>query len=101
VAARKALRLDWSPAAERNLENQLNYIARHNPSAAGRVLGRIEAGIERLLDFPESGRAGRVRGLRELVVTGTPYVIVYRLKADVVTIVRVLHGAQRWPPGRG
>ena len=35
---------------------------------------------------------------RELVIAGTPYVLVYRADPDVVRIIRFLHGAQRWPP---
>jgi toxin ParE1/3/4 len=34
---------------------------------------------------------------RELVVSGTPYIVVY-LISDDVELIRVLHGAQQWPP---
>ena len=44
------------------------------------------------------GRAGEPEGTRELVVTGTPYVLQYRLRPELVEIVRVLHGAQLAPP---
>lgn len=53
--------------------------------------------MERLCDFPLSGRAGRARGTRELVVAPTPFVVVYTVAEDVV-VLRVLHGARRWPP---
>ncbi len=36
-------------------------------------------------------------GTRELVVTGTPYVIAYRVEAHAVVVLRVMHGARRWP----
>ena len=42
-------------------------------------------------------RTGRVPLTRELIVGGTPWIIVYRVRADVVEIIRVLHGAQSWP----
>jgi addiction module RelE/StbE family toxin len=59
----------------------------------------IERSVRRLVDHPQSGRPGRVEGTRELVVPGTPYVIVYRVEADqIIVVLRVLHGAQRWPP---
>ena len=46
------------------------------------------------------GRSGRVEGTRELVISRTPYLVVYRFEevADQILIVRLLHGAQRWPP---
>lgn len=51
--------------------------------------------------MPLLGRAGRVSGTRELVVPGLPYVVVYLLEGDdldgVVAILRIIHGAMRWP----
>ena len=44
-------------------------------------------------------RPGRVQGTRELVVPATPFIVVYRIEATGVVILRVLHGAQKWPPG--
>ena len=43
------------------------------------------------------GRSGRVIGTRELVVSGTPYVIPYRVKEDRLEWIAVFHGKQRWP----
>ena len=43
------------------------------------------------------GRKGRVEGTRELVIAGTPYIVPYRVRDDVVQIITVLHNAQRWP----
>jgi len=33
------------------------------------------------------------------VVTGTPFILVYQAQGGGVRILRVLHGAQRWPEG--
>lgn len=60
----------------------------------------IEAAVSQLVRMPRSGRAGKVAVTRELVVPRTPYVIVYRVYTDRVVILRLLHGAQRWPPHR-
>ena len=59
----------------------------------------ILASISHLDHFPELGRPGRVAGTRELVVRGSPYLAVYELYGPDVAILRVLHGAQLWPPG--
>jgi plasmid stabilization system protein ParE len=32
-----------------------------------------------------------------LVFTPLPFVVVYRVKQEIVEIARVLHGAQQWP----
>ena len=46
---------------------------------------------------PYLGRPGRITGTRELVFSGTFYLAAYRIEADVVVILAVIHGAQRWP----
>jgi toxin ParE1/3/4 len=47
--------------------------------------------------FPNRGRAGRIAGTRELVVSGTPYIVAYRVASDRTIVLRILHAARRWP----
>jgi plasmid stabilization system protein ParE len=65
-------------------------------AAAGQV-ARIVKAVATLPEFPQSGRPGRRAGTRELVVAKTPFVVAYRVRGDLVEILRVLHGARRWP----
>lgn len=91
------MRIEWLPEAQRNLTGQLDWIAERNPWAAIDMGDAIHAAVSRLADYPTMARPGRVTGTRELVVVGTPYIVVYRIEASAVVILRVLHGAQRWP----
>ena len=91
------MRLVWSPQAVRDADDLTAYIARDNPVAAIEVRDRIEQLVEGLLDYPRMGRPGRVPGTRELVISRTPYLVAYRVAGDTITVLRVLHGAQRWP----
>jgi toxin ParE1/3/4 len=91
------VRVRWLPGARANLTAIAEYIARDRPSAAEGVYQAILRQVGRLAEYPRSGRRGRVKGTRELVVSGTPYIVVYRVFAGDVTILRVLHGAQQWP----
>jgi toxin ParE1/3/4 len=50
-----------------------------------------------LPDNPEMGRPGRVPGTRELVIPSTPFIVPYRLDGNTIQILRVFHGARRWP----
>ena len=68
-----------------------------NPAVAVLVDERIVAAVRRLIDFPASGRVGRIAGTRELVIGGTPYVAAYAITEAWVRVLRVLHGAQEWP----
>ncbi len=91
------MRIEWLPEAARNLTAQLEWIAEHNLWAAIDMGDAIHAAVSRLAAHPAMARPGRVAGTRELVVVGTPYIVVYRVEASAVVILRVLHGAQRWP----
>jgi toxin ParE1/3/4 len=87
----------WARAAIRDLDSAREYIARVNRDAAREIALRIVDASERIIQFPEIGRTGRMKGTRELVVSGTQYLIVYRLKKTAVHFLRVLHGRQEWP----
>lgn len=91
------VRIDWLPAAQRDRANQLAYVAKRNPRAALEMGDAIDAAVLRLIDHPHSARKGRVGRTRELVVTKTPYVVIYRVADAAIVILRVLHGAQQWP----
>ncbi|MGO9519163.1 MAG: type II toxin-antitoxin system RelE/ParE family toxin [Candidatus Korobacteraceae bacterium] len=80
-----------------DLDAEAGYIAGDNPRAAERIVDDIFAATDRLASFPAMGRPGRVLGTRELVVSNTPYIVAYRVRGHVVEIIRVLHGARRWP----
>jgi toxin ParE1/3/4 len=43
------------------------------------------------------GRIGRVATTREYVVTGTPFLFVYRVEPSKIVILRLLHTAQNYP----
>lgn len=92
------MNIEWLPEAARNLTTQIDWIAERDPWAAIDVGDAVHDAVSRLGAYPTIGRPGRVTGTRELVVVGTPYVVVYRIERTVVLVLRILHGAQRWPP---
>ncbi len=91
------MRIRWLRAALGNLQQEAEYIAQEDPAAALRVVGRIGDAVRYLEDHPSMGRAGRVPGTRELVVSGTPYIVPYRVRGQDVEILRVFHTARKWP----
>jgi plasmid stabilization system protein ParE len=50
-----------------------------------------------LIRFPELGRLGRIPGTRELLAH-RHYFLIYRIREDVVQILRLLHTSRQWPP---
>jgi len=91
------VRVKWTRAANRDLNSVAEYIGRDNPDAAVDTVLKIIQQVDMLADHPGLGRPGRVEDTRELVVTGLPYVVPYVHKRDTVTVLRVLHGAMKWP----
>ena len=94
----KPLKVRWLKQALANLEAEAEYISRDSHAAAQRLVMAIEQAVQLLASHPALGRAGRVEGTRELVVTGTPYIIPYRVREDRVELLRVFHAARKWPP---
>lgn len=91
------MRLKWSAYALTDRDDIFSYIENESPRAAVSVDDRIAGAARHLINYPESGRIGRVPGTRELIVSGTPYIAAYALNEDTVRILRVLHGAMQWP----
>lgn len=97
------MKILWRDEARMELKRAIRYIADRNSSAALGTSERIRRGVSLLAEHPHMGRAGRVDNARELVIAGTRYVIVYTVDttADVLVILRVLHGRQLWPDDSG
>ena len=91
------MRLRWEADAVIDLSDLRNYIAEDNPSAAHKVACRIIEKVNFLKDQPFLGGPGRIHNTREIVVTNTPYTIIYHLSPDTITILRVFHQARQWP----
>jgi len=92
------VKVRWSAESIDDLAALRAFIAAESPASAIRIARQISETVETLLsENPEIGRPGRVPDTRELVVARTPFIVAYRIRPAVVEIVRVLHGAQRWP----
>jgi toxin ParE1/3/4 len=83
-----------TPAAEQDVQEIWLYIAQDNTRAADKLLDRIDAPCELLANHPQlgPGREDIAKGLRYLSLAN--YLILYRIIAHGVEIVRVAHGAR-------
>jgi toxin ParE1/3/4 len=95
------VRLEWTASARSDLANVFFHIAAENFDAAVDQEDRIAAAADRLTVHPMLGREGRWSQTRELVVPRTPYLVIYRILPDAVELLRIIHGAQDWPPKEG
>lgn len=91
------MHLKWTRPAIKDIKDAGDFIALDNPAAADRMAERVKEAAEYLAKYPNMGRTGRVQGTRELIVSGTPFIVVYRVNVPAVEILRVLHHARKWP----
>lgn len=91
------MELRWSQDAADDLERITDYLFENAPEHAPELIGAIYEAPVALLSFPRRGRPGKKEGTRELVLTSLPYLVVYRIRGEVIELLRILHGAQKLP----
>jgi toxin ParE1/3/4 len=79
------------------LRREYEFLRLRNPKAAKATMDRIHSATLRLKGFPQSGRSWRLPGTWELVIAGTPYVVVYRIEDDAVEILTLFHTSRDGP----
>jgi toxin ParE1/3/4 len=85
----------WSALVRTRLREIRAYVARDKPEAAEPLAMRIVAVVEALRNQPYLGRVGAEPGIRELVIGGTSYIILYRVDDRRVVINTIWHAARR------
>ena len=84
----------WTEPAIRDLAEIRAWIAADEQATAERGARAIKEAVDRLETLPRRGRPGRVVGTRELVLAGWPWIVVYEVADERVTVLRVLHGSR-------
>ena len=92
------MRLIWSPLAVERISEIAGYIARDNPIAAEKWVTNIFAMVERLSEFPESGRlVPEIRNIMFREIINGNYRVIYKYENSTVSILTVRHGKQLLP----
>ena len=89
------MKIRFTPSARNQFLSAIAYIRQDKPSAAVKFRYRAEKTLQRLEDFPESGRIipeFPELHYREVIIS--PYRFFYKIKDDTVWIISVWHGAQ-------
>ncbi|SJM94014.1 type II toxin-antitoxin system RelE/ParE family toxin [Crenothrix polyspora] len=91
------MKIVWTEPARQDLRTIFEYIAEESPKTARSLLSEFKKRTILLQDNPLIDRMGRVNGTRELVITGTHYILPYRVQANQIQILAVFHTARKWP----
>jgi len=98
------VKIERHPAViEDDLPGIYPHLAQGNPAAAERILDAIAETFEQIAAHPESGiaypsRNPAMSAVRMLPASGfNNYLVFYRITADAIRILYVVHGARHLP----
>ena len=90
------LKVRWTTPAADDFERNQNHYQALNPHATLVMATRVQQAIQNLCTAPQIGRKGVRVGTREWVVVRTPYIVVYRVSAELLEILHVFHERADW-----
>ncbi|AOS85032.1 addiction module antitoxin [Chlorobaculum limnaeum] len=92
------MKVQWSRSARKRLEEIEAYISLDRPETARKLIrSLITKTALKLSQYPQIGRAGRLAGTRELVYRDAPFLVVYTVRNDTITVLTVFHTSQQFP----
>jgi plasmid stabilization system protein ParE len=89
------IKIRYTKKAVSDLVQSYKYIFSDNKQSSAATIARMA--VESICLYPEIGRKGRKDTTRELVVAGTPFIIVYRCDASYLNILTILHRSRKFP----
>ena len=91
------MRIRWLRVAPRNLDDEAAFIALDNEAGVQMVVQPVLEAAAQLSEQAGLGRPGRVPDTRHWVALKTRHVVPYRVRRDLVTILRVFHTSRQLP----
>ena len=91
------MQVQWTNKAKTRLEEIEAYIAQESPTTAKKLIFTIiKKTATQLSKYPDSGKPGRLMGTRELLFSDTPYLVVYTVRSNIVTVLTIFHTAKNF-----
>ena len=99
MSPRSPLPIQWTESASEDLDGIADYLLGEGLAfdAVENYVKCIYKAPHHLATLPGAGKPGRVPHTREWLVKDTPYALIYRVLADRVQILRVMHGSRQFP----
>ena len=95
------MQIAWTRQADQDVDQIFDYLKQFDSKTATETMVIIKSSVIHLKSFPEIGRNGRVDMTREFPIPRIPYTIVYRIVANVIEIISILHQSRQWPEDFG
>lgn len=90
------MRLVWSDSAVSDIHRILDHYAEQPDADLADIIDRIEAIPDTLLETPGIGSLTPSRRWRKWPVKDLPFLLVYDVLGEQVTILRVVHARSDW-----
>ena len=84
------MNVEFHPAARTDLDQSAVWYDLHRPGLGDEFLAEVEATITRILEHPERWREIEV-GVRGCRVNRFPFVVIYRVRQQMIQIVALSH----------
>jgi len=91
------MRIRYTAAALREIDEILSYIAKDNPLAADEVAAVLRATVRRLSEYPRLAIETDEPGVRVAPVLPYRYLIFYSIDRDAIVILNVYHSSREHP----
>ncbi len=93
------MQIEWLDSAANEFEQAIAWLRERNPNAADELAINALYQIDQLKHFPLIGRIGRDSRTRELVISHSRYIAVYRLLSaeHLIEVLAFKHEAILWP----
>lgn len=87
------LGIEYTPGAEADLDEIVDFLVANARRLADRFAERYDQLILRLREFPESAPLVSSE-MRQAVVPGTDYLVLYLPRPDRIQVIAVVHGGR-------
>lgn len=87
--------IKWSPLSAERLSDIVSFISEDNPNAARKIAANIFSFVEKLTNFPKSGRiVPELSNAKYREVLVGNYRVIYSIVEDVIYILTIRHKKQ-------
>ena len=93
------MQIEWLETATNEFESAIAWLEERNTTAANDLARNALFQIDQLKHFPLIGRVGRDSKTRELIITHSRYIAVYRIisNQNLIALLAFKHEAILWP----
>ena len=85
------MRVRLTPEARLDIDAITDYINERSPTGGKKVEEAIRRTLRLLARWPYSGRKSEFVNIRERTLPGLPYLVLYRISANTVEVIKIFH----------